>query len=104
MTYHVLRTIGTDGTTLTDRPTGERIIATVEHYGRALELCREHRVNTYRHRASGEERTLSELERAGCARTNPDLFAWIVGADVILRGEYAIPVTPEMLHTYEPSA
>ena len=102
MTHIALRTIGTDGVTVTDRPTSERIIATSDDYLTVLAACRAHRVNTYRHRVSHEVRILSETDRAGCARTNPELFAWVLGADVIKHGEYAIPVTSEVLHTYEP--
>lgn len=104
MTHIALLTMDADGNTLTDRPTSERIIATSDNYLTVLAACRAHRVNTYRHRGTHEVRTLSESDRAGCVRTNPELFAWITGADVVKHGEYAIPVTPGMLHTYEPGA
>jgi hypothetical protein len=102
-TYIALRTIGTDGVTLIDQPTDGRVIATGKDYPAILSTVRHHCVNTYRHRVTHEVRTLSEAQRAGCARTNPDLFAWLKGADVVQRGEYAIPVTAEMLPTYEPA-
>lgn len=104
MTYIALRTIGTDGVTLIDQPTSGRVIATSDDYLTVLETCRTHRVNTYRHRVTGDVRVLSERDRAGCARTDAALFAWLCGADVVARGEYAIPVTEGMLPTHEPCA
>lgn len=100
-TYHALRTIGTDGVSIVDRPPAERIIESSENYMWILTVCRRHRVNTYRHRVSGETRSLSEQDWLGCAvSSDPDrvaLFEWLSRADLVGHGEYAIPVSDGML-------
>lgn len=103
MKHIALRTMDTNGESITHLPTSGRVIMTSEDYVAVLATCRRHRVRTYKHRVTGEVQTMTEQHIAGCARTNPDLFAWISSADVIKHGEYAIPVTSDMLHTYGPA-